>query len=179
MHRQVALADDMVVVDACPQHGNGMGFYIPEVGWNSFNAQTSSNMLAVTGTSLTQILICWSLKLRSWPCGLPSPVVTGGYILRGTDLRSQRLTMLLEGYAKDDDVGPLRFSQKIPVTYPIVCVMRRVADTLHGGGGAVGYARCHRSGLWLVVAPRGILGQNGGDTIGETDECKRLLLCLR
>jgi len=38
MHRQAALADDVVFVDACTQHGNGMGFYIPGVGWNSFNA---------------------------------------------------------------------------------------------------------------------------------------------
>ena len=38
MHRQAALADDVVFVDACTQHGNGMGFYIPEEGWNSFNA---------------------------------------------------------------------------------------------------------------------------------------------
>jgi len=27
-----------VFVDACTQHGNGMGFYIPSKGWNSFNA---------------------------------------------------------------------------------------------------------------------------------------------
>ncbi len=29
MHRQAALADDVMFVDACTQHGNGMGFYIP------------------------------------------------------------------------------------------------------------------------------------------------------
>ncbi len=60
-------------------------------------------------------------------------LVTGEYILRGTHLRSQRLTMLLEGNARDDDVDPLRLSQKIPVTYPISCVMRRLADASHGG----------------------------------------------
>ena len=38
MHRQAACADIVVFVDACTQHGNGMGFYIPSQGWNSFNA---------------------------------------------------------------------------------------------------------------------------------------------
>jgi hypothetical protein len=38
MHRQAACADIVVFVDACTQHGNGMGFYIPSKGWNSFNA---------------------------------------------------------------------------------------------------------------------------------------------
>jgi len=38
MHRQAASADVVVYVDACTQHGNGMGFYIPGMGWNSFNA---------------------------------------------------------------------------------------------------------------------------------------------
>ena len=38
MHRQAASADVVVYVDACTQHGNGMGFYIPGMGWNYFNA---------------------------------------------------------------------------------------------------------------------------------------------
>jgi hypothetical protein len=38
MHRQAASADVVVYVDACTQHGNGMGFYIPGMGWNNFNA---------------------------------------------------------------------------------------------------------------------------------------------
>ena len=75
-----------------------------------------------------------SVTIDQYITHVADALVTGEYILRGTDLRSQRLTMLLEGYARDDDVGPLRLSQKIPVTYPIACVMRRVADTLHGGG---------------------------------------------
>jgi hypothetical protein len=38
MHRQAASADVVVYVDACTQHGNGMGFYIPGMGCNNFNA---------------------------------------------------------------------------------------------------------------------------------------------
>ena len=38
MHRQAASADVVVYVDACTQHGNGMGFYVPGMGWNYFNA---------------------------------------------------------------------------------------------------------------------------------------------
>ncbi len=45
-------------------------------------------------------------------------LVTDEHILRGTDIKSNRLTMLLEGYAREDDQGPLRLAQKIPVTYP-------------------------------------------------------------
>ena len=50
MHRQAALADDVVFVDACTQHGNGTGFYIPVamsaiVGVGSF----CETMVVVTG----------------------------------------------------------------------------------------------------------------------------------
>ena len=43
-------------------------------------------------------------------------LVTVEHILRGADLRSQRLTMLLAEYTRDDDVDPLRLSRKISVT---------------------------------------------------------------
>ena len=89
-------------------------------------------------------------------------LVTGEYILRGTDLRSQRLTMLLEGYAKDDDVGPLRLSQKIPVTYPIACVMRRVADTLHGGAGRLAMRAAIAVAYGLSLRPGEYLAQTEG-----------------
>ena len=38
MHRQAAQADDVLYVDACTEHGNGMGFLLTDVGWNSFTA---------------------------------------------------------------------------------------------------------------------------------------------
>jgi len=38
MHRQAAQADDVLFVDACTEHGNGMGFLLTDVGWNSFSA---------------------------------------------------------------------------------------------------------------------------------------------
>ena len=68
--------------------------------------------------------------------------------------------MLLEGYARDDDVGPLRLSQKIPVTYPVACVMRRLADASHGGAErlamraaiAVAYGLSLRPGEYLTQA---------------------------
>ncbi len=36
MHRQAALADDVVFVDACTQHGNGIGFLYPGSGMELF-----------------------------------------------------------------------------------------------------------------------------------------------
>jgi hypothetical protein len=85
-------------------------------------------------------------------------LVTDEHILRGTDLRSDRLTMLLEGYAREDDRGPLRLAQKIPVTYPIACTMQRWADKLHTGGQrlatraavAVAYGLSLRPGEYLT-----------------------------
>ena len=76
-----------------------------------------------------------SVTIDQYVTLVANALVTGEYILRGIDLRSQRLTMLLEGYARNDDVGPLRLSQKIPVTYPIACVMRRLAVNSHAGAG--------------------------------------------
>ena len=38
MHRQAAQADDVLLVDAFTEHGNGMGFLLTDVGWNSFSA---------------------------------------------------------------------------------------------------------------------------------------------
>ena len=38
MHQQAASADVDVNVDACTQHGNGMGFYVPGMGWTHFYA---------------------------------------------------------------------------------------------------------------------------------------------
>jgi len=38
MHRQGAQADDVLFVDACTEHGNGMGFVLTDVGWKSFSA---------------------------------------------------------------------------------------------------------------------------------------------
>ena len=39
MDRQAAQADDVLFVDACTEHGNGMGlFLLTDVGWNSFSA---------------------------------------------------------------------------------------------------------------------------------------------
>ena len=94
-----------------------------------------------------------SVTIDQYITHVADALVTGEYILRGTDLRSQRLTMLLEGYARDDDVGPLRLSQKIPVTYPIACVMRQLADASHGG--AERLATCyHCSGVRTVAATR-------------------------
>ena len=37
MHRQAAQEDDVLYVDACTEHGNGMGFLLTDVGWNSFS----------------------------------------------------------------------------------------------------------------------------------------------
>ena len=59
-------------------------------------------------------------------------LVTNEHILSGGELRSRRLTMLLAGYTANDDVGiPLRLRQKIPMTYPIACIMYRLAATMH------------------------------------------------
>jgi len=61
-------------------------------------------------------------------------LVTNEHILSGGELRSRRLTMLLAGYTANDDVGiPLRLRQKIPMTYPIACIMYRLAATIHTG----------------------------------------------
>jgi hypothetical protein len=61
-------------------------------------------------------------------------LVTNEHILRGDELRSRRLSMLLAGYTAGDDVGvPLRLRQKIPMTYPIACIMYRLAATMHTG----------------------------------------------
>ena len=61
-------------------------------------------------------------------------LVTNEHILSGGELRSRRLTMLLAGYTASDDVGiPLRLRQKIPMTYPIACIMYRLAATMHTG----------------------------------------------
>ena len=74
-----------------------------------------------------------SVTIDQYITHVADALVTAEHILRGTDLRSQRLTMLLAGYARDDDVSPLRLSQKIPVTYPIACTMRKWVDKLHNG----------------------------------------------
>ena len=91
--------------------------------------------------------------------------------------------MLLEGYARDDDVGPLLLSQKIPVTYPIACVMRRVADTLHEGTRrlamhaaiAVAYGSSLRPGEYLAQTEGTPLEKqmNAGDCffVFDDDEC--------
>jgi len=61
-------------------------------------------------------------------------LVTNEHILSGGELRSRRLSMLLAGYTASDDVGvPLRLRQKIPMTYPIACIMYRLAATMHAG----------------------------------------------
>jgi len=36
-YRQAAAAECVLYVDACTSHGHGMGFFSPDVGWNSFN----------------------------------------------------------------------------------------------------------------------------------------------
>ena len=124
-----------------------------------------------------------SVTIDQYITHVADALVTGEYILRGTDLRSQRLTMLLEGYARDDDVGPLRLSQKIPVTYPIACVMRRVADTLHQGAErwamraaiAVAYGLSLRPGEYLTQADETPLDKqmNASDCffVFADDEC--------
>ena len=72
-----------------------------------------------------------SVTIDQYITHVADALVTDGHILRGTDLRSNRLTMLLEGYAREDDRGPLRLAQKIPVTYPIACT-RAVRDSQRG-----------------------------------------------
>jgi hypothetical protein len=36
-YRQASCADHVIYADACTEHGNGMGFFIPNSGWNAFN----------------------------------------------------------------------------------------------------------------------------------------------
>jgi hypothetical protein len=61
-------------------------------------------------------------------------LVTNQHILNGGELRSRRLTMLLAGYTAKDDTGiPLRLRQKIPMTYPLACIMYRLAGAMHTG----------------------------------------------
>jgi len=99
-----------------------------------------------------------SVTIDQYITHVADALVTDEHILRGTDLRSNRLTMLLEGYAREDDRGPLRLAQKIPVTYPIACTMQRWADKLHKGGQrlatraavAVAYGLSLRPGEYLT-----------------------------
>ena len=49
-HRQAAAADAVVFGDACMQHGNGMGFYVPGAGWNSLDAPDLLRHVAYDGT---------------------------------------------------------------------------------------------------------------------------------
>jgi hypothetical protein len=99
-----------------------------------------------------------SVTIDQYITHVADALVTDEHILRGTDLRSNRLTMLLEGYAREDDRGPLRLAQKIPVTYPIACTMQRWADKLHTGGQrlatraavAVAYGLSLRPGEYLT-----------------------------
>ena len=56
------------------------------------------------------------------------------HLLSGSELRGQRLTMLLQGYSMTDDEGKsLRLLQKIPITYPIACVFNETAAGLFAG----------------------------------------------
>jgi len=103
-----------------------------------------------------------SVTIDQYITHVAEALVTGEYILRGPDLRSQRLTMLLDGYARDDDVGPLRLSQKIPVTYPIACVMRRVADTWHGGAEQLAMRAAIAVAYGLSLRPGEYLAQTDG-----------------
>ena len=99
-----------------------------------------------------------SVTIDQYITHVADALVTDEHILRGTDLRSNRLTMLLEEYAREDDRGPLRLAQKIPVTYPIACTMQRWADKLHTGGQrlatraavAVAYGLSLRPGEYLT-----------------------------
>ena len=124
-----------------------------------------------------------SVTIDQYITHVADALVTAEHILRGTDLRSQRLTMLLAGYARDDDVSPLRLSQKIPVTYPIACTMRKWVDKLHIGAQriamraavAVAYGLSLRPGEYLTQAEDTPLEKqmNASDCffVFDDDEC--------
>ena len=48
-YRQEACADHVIYADACTEHGHGMGFYAPEVGWNSLSMPLLTQHLDVDG----------------------------------------------------------------------------------------------------------------------------------
>ena len=93
-----------------------------------------------------------SVTIDQYITHVADALVTGEHILRGTGLRSNRLTMLLDGYAREDDRGPLRLAQKIPVTYPIACAMQRWADKLHTGS-ETGHPGGNSSSLRPLATP--------------------------
>ena len=58
-------------------------------------------------------------------------LVSFEFLTNPRDARCRRLSMLLEGYAKDDNCGlPIRLTQKIPITYQVACVIYALVDKL-------------------------------------------------
>ena len=111
-------------------------------------------------------------------------LVTNEHILSGGELRSRRLSMLLAGYTASDDVGvPLRLRQKIPMTYPIACIMYRLAATMHAGAKrlalraalAMAFGLSLRPGEYLVMEEETPLSHqaNASDCffVFNDDEC--------
>jgi hypothetical protein len=88
-----------------------------------------------------------------------------------------RLTMLLAGYAASDDAVTPRLRQKIPMTYPLACIMYRlVGATAHwrqtarlaGGGG---------NGLWPIPTTRRVPAYGGRHTADASSETRAIALC--
>jgi hypothetical protein len=111
-------------------------------------------------------------------------LVTNEHILSGGELRSRRLSMLLAGYTASDDVGvPLRLRQKIPMTYPIACIMYRLAATMHAGAKrlalraalALAFGLSLRPGEYLVMEEETPLSHQANASncffIFNDDEC--------
>ena len=98
-------------------------------------------------------------------------LVTNEYILSGGELRSRRLSMLLAGYTASDDVGvPLRLRQKIPMTYPIACIMHCLAATMHAGAKRLAFSGGAGNGLWPVAPTRRVPRHGGGNTVIASSE---------
>ena len=83
--------------------------------------------------------------------------------------------MLLVGYA------PMRLAEKIAMTYALACEMYRLVDMVvwDGDGGLAMCAAIALGYVWLVAAPRGVLGRWDGQKREQPAQCLQLLLCVR
>ena len=72
-----------------------------------------------------------SNTINQYICHVLDHLVTHSYLLDPSVARSRRLTLLLCLYEKHDNDGfPRRLTDKIPITYPIACVMYALASDM-------------------------------------------------
>ena len=106
------------------------------------------------------------------------------HLQAGSELRGQRLTMLLQGYSMTDDEGKsMRMLRKIPITYPIACIFKAVAKDLFTGRNclamqaaiAMAYGLSLRPGEYLDMGTFTPLAQQANASncffVFDDDEC--------